>query len=91
MNKKTGEAVNYQAIGVDTLFVNSFGVETSITREIRLSKEQSSDAIFMRSLTDNHNKFIEVEIGVGDFKNIYVHKNNNIIVISADSQLSKVG
>jgi hypothetical protein len=71
-NKKSGEVFNYTALGINLPFTNSFGQESTITKEIRISKNKLNDAAFMQSLKDNFNNLVELEIGVGDFKNLFV-------------------
>lgn len=75
VNRATSEVFPFTAIGICTPFVNSFGIETPMTKEIRISKEKLNDAAFMKSLSDNHMALVELEIGVGDFKNLYVGKS----------------
>jgi hypothetical protein len=71
-SKKTGEVFNYTALGINLPFTNSFGQESTITKEIRISKTKLNDAAFMQTLKENFNKLVELEIGVGDFKNLFV-------------------
>jgi len=85
-SKKTGEVFNYTALGINLPFKNSFGHESTITKEIRISKQKLNDAAFMKSLEENHGKLIEIEIGVGDFKNLFV-ANGAVLTILNQNKL----
>lgn len=82
-SKKTGEVFTYTALGVNLPFTNSFGLESMITKEIRISKQKLNDAAFMKSLQDNQGNQIELEIGVGDFKNLFVANKAVLNVLSS--------
>jgi hypothetical protein len=88
---KAGENVPFKALGVNVPIINSFGFESFITKEIRIGTQKLNDAAFMKSLTDNFNNFVELEIGFGDFSRIYVPNNAVLNVIQTSNQLSKVG
>ena len=85
-SKKTGEVFNYTALGIDLPFTNSFGVKSTITKEIRISKQKLNDAAFMKYLQEHHNKLVEIEIGIGDFKNLFV-SSTAVITVLNDNKL----
>lgn len=84
--KGTGERFEYVALGIDIPFVNSFGISSTLTKEIRISQDKQKDAAFMKSLQENHLAFIEIEIGVGDYRNLFVSKNAVINVLEKPLQ-----
>ena len=81
VNKVTGESFPYTALGISIPFVNSFQQQDSLIKEIRIGKDKLNDASFMKSLADNHNAIVKLEIGVGDYKNLYVVKHAILEVI----------
>jgi hypothetical protein len=71
-SKVSGEVFPYTALGINVPMTNSFGIKTFITKEIVISKDKLNDAAFMKSVNDNFEQFVEIEIGVGNFKQMYV-------------------
>ena len=83
-SKKTGETFSYSALGINIPFKNSFGHESIMTKEIRISKQKMNDAAFLKSLEDNYNKYVEIEIGVGDFRNLFVTQNATLTILDVN-------
>ena len=71
-SKVSGEVFPYTAIGINVPMTNSFGIKTFITKEIVISKDKLNDAAFMKSVNESFEKNVELEIGVGNFKQMYV-------------------
>lgn len=84
-SKKTGETFSYSALGINIPFKNSFGHESVMTKEIRISKQKLADAAFMKSLEENYGKLVELEIGVGDFRNLFVANNSVLTVLDQNT------
>lgn len=89
-SKKTGEVFAYKALGVELPFTNSFGFTSSLIKEIRISKQKLNDAAFIKSLSDNNSKQIELEIGVGDFRNLFV-ANHAVLTVIGEHKLQQAG
>lgn len=86
LKKGTGERFDYVALGIDIPFINSFNIVTSMVKEIRISLDKQKDAAFMKSLQENHLAIVELQIGVGDYKNLYVSKDAVLNVLEPAQQ-----
>lgn len=90
INTKTKERYDYKALGIEVPFINSFGMSSPLTKEVRIGQDKLNDAAFMKSLHDFQNDFIEVEIMVGGFKKLFVTKSA-VISVLGDQELKQVG
>lgn len=81
-SKVSGEVFPYTAIGINVPMTNSFGIKTFITKEVVISKDKLNDAAFMKSVNDSFEKDVELEIGVGNFKQMYVPITSVLTVLS---------
>lgn len=86
-----GETVNYKALGINVPITNSFGFESFISKEIRIGTQKLNDATFIKSITDNFNSFVELEVGFGDFSRIYVPNSAILKIIEPAAQLREAG
>lgn len=83
-NRQTGEVYPFTALGIDLPFTNSFGIRSFITKEVRISKDKLKDSSFMKTLNESFEKYVELEISIGDFKNLFVSNNCVITVLSEE-------
>lgn len=86
IKKGTGERFDYVALGIDIPFVNSFQMQTSMVKEIRISTDKQKDAAFMKSLEENYLAVVELQIGVGDFRNLFVSKDAVLNILEPAQQ-----
>jgi hypothetical protein len=81
-SKVSGELFPYTAIGINVPMTNSFGIKTFITKEIEIPKQKLNDANFMKTVNDSFEKFVELEIGVGNYKQMYVPITSVLTVLT---------
>ncbi len=79
--KKDGQTQTFKALGINIPITNSFGFNSFLTKEIRISEQKQNDAAFMKSLSDNHQKQVELQISIGDYKQLYVPQNSVLTVL----------
>jgi len=88
-NRQTGEVFPYTALGISLPFLNSFNQQDNLIKEIRIGKDKLNDASFMKALSDNCNAIVKLEIGVGDYKNLYVTKGAILEVVQPAQDFQK--
>ncbi len=79
---KDGQTKSFKALGINVPITNSFGFKSSLTKEIRISEQKQNDAAFMKSLSDNFQKEVELEISIGDYKQLYVPQSSILTVLN---------
>jgi hypothetical protein len=87
---KDGQNRPFKALGINVPITNSFGFKSSITKEIRISEQKQNDAAFMKSLADNYQNDVELEISIGDYKQLYVPQSSVLTVLNSQP-LKQVG
>ena len=86
--RNSTETYSYDALGIDLPITNSFGVKTTITKEVRVSKDKMKDSSFIKSVQDNLIAIVKLEVGVGDYQNIFVSRHAILEVIEPSIQSS---
>ena len=73
----------FKEIGIEVEFINGFGQSQKMTKSARLSADKENDSAFMKSLTENHLKRVELPVNLGDYRNVYVERDAVLIVLGA--------